>query len=104
MLWGIWLLVNGTIDKKALKFALEKAQPKIHACYAPEKAKDKHLKGVVKVKWQIEADGKASDVGVVESSMKNANVEACLVDVIEHLRFPKAQEGPVVITYPFDFE
>src|SRR5262245_3560179 len=103
-MWLAWLVIAGSIDGKAVKYALEKAQPKIHSCYAPELAKNKNLAGTVKAKWQIDEDGHTSDASVVESSMKNANVETCLLNVIGRLKFAKPKGGPVVITYPFNFE
>jgi TonB family protein len=52
----------------------------------------------------IGSSGRVSRAAVKESSLHNANVERCVLQVIKRIQFPEpAGGGTVEVTYPFKF-
>jgi TonB family protein len=71
-------------------------------CYSRELDKDPNLYGKVTTTFTISNEGRVSDAQVLQSSLNNMNVEACLLRTIRRIRFPKPDGGgEVIVTYPF---
>ena len=48
--------------------------------------------------------GKANDISIIESSLNDKNLIACLESRLAVWNFPKPKNGTVVVTYPFEFK
>ena len=74
-------------------------------CYNQQAAKQPLLSGKLAVQWFIQADGtvKTADTKVLFSTMKNAKVETCVVNMVNKLTFAKPKDGPCTIRFPFVF-
>ena len=70
-------------------------------CYERQLLADPELSGKIVMRWKVQLDGKASDVSVQSSTMKNAKVEKCMTRVIKRMRFDKPDGGICVIDFPF---
>lgn len=70
------------------------------ACRDASKTK-RPVDGVVQVGWTIATDGRVSDVHVVESAVHDADVEACVVGVVERFSFPPSTAPTVIARLPF---
>jgi hypothetical protein len=67
-------------------------------------AEDPGLWGEVVVQLVIAADGTVSTALTTSSTMKSADVEACVAGVLSRLRFPEPDgDGVVVVSYPLIF-
>ncbi len=75
----------------------------IQHCFELELQVDPSLGGNMIVEWRIELDGSASRAQIAESTMNNHNVEACVVRVVERMRFNEPDGGMCQIRYPFVF-
>jgi hypothetical protein len=72
----------------------------ITACYEDVLRKKPGLQGTVHTTFTIASDGlveSADAVGV------DGAVDACIIYVLESLRFPAPKQAPLVIKYPFTF-
>ncbi len=73
-------------------------------CYERELSKNPNLYGKITSTFTIAGNGRVTEANVLQSSMKNATVEQCILRVIRRIRFPTPKGGgEVIVTYPFMF-
>ena len=72
-------------------------------CYEAALLRDRKLTGKLTVDFTIERSGKTSEVRVGNSSIKDAAMRSCMVEVFERLRFPAPKGGTVTVGYPIVF-
>lgn len=98
-------IVLGAIDSDAIAREIAKHRDEIKYCYEKEiNAEHPDISGRVSIKWVIGASGSVSSAGVSSTSLHNANVESCVVDVIRRIVFPPVRGGGIAeVTYPFVF-
>lgn len=77
----------------------------IESCYKKESRINPNLKGSVTAQFTIGADGRVTDVRIVDSSLKNRNVESCMEKRIRSWRYDKIDksEGDVTARYKWIF-
>lgn len=94
----------GTIDKEAVRRVIRANIAQVRACYEEELNKDLSLYGKVVVSWEILAKGRVGRAFVKSSTLKNSNVEKCIVRRLKTWRFPIPPKGATArIAYPFVF-
>lgn len=99
-------VVMGSIDASAVEAALLAHRDEFRNCYEQEinRGGDPSLAGRVGTIFVIGASGAVSSAGIQSSTLKNPNVERCVVGVIKRIAFPEpAGGGRVQVTYPFKF-
>jgi TonB family protein len=98
-------VVLGSIDADAVEAALLAHKDEFRLCYEREiNAENPKLSGRVGTTFVIGSSGRVSQAGIESSSLKNANVERCVVQVIKRIEFPAPRGGGIVqVTYPFKF-
>lgn len=99
-------IVMGAIDTDAIAREIAKHRDEIKYCYEKEINADRpDLSGRVAIKFVIVANGTVSSAGVANTTLKNANTESCVVDVIKRIQFPPVRGGGIAeVTYPFLFK
>ena len=75
----------------------------LRACYDGELTHTPALKGTVTVTWMISSGGSVYAPALLESTMGNARVEACIVKAVSSWQFPTASAPTHVSAYPFKF-
>lgn len=94
----------GTIDKEAVRRVIIANKAQIRACYEEELNKNFGLYGKVTVTWDIQAQGRVGKAFVKSSTLKNSNVEKCIVRRLKTWRFPEPPSGATArVSYPFVF-
>lgn len=78
----------------------EKARP----CYATELAKNPTLAGNVEVGFDIGPTGQVTSARVLSTSLRNVNVELCLVDLVKKWTFQRQPGETVSSKYTFHFQ
>lgn len=91
------------VDEQAVKFVILGKREQIKACYESVLRRRPNAAGNVRVRWTIDALGRAEDAHVVSGTLADAGLQACLVARIEQWQFPKPQNGKVDFEYPFLF-
>jgi TonB family protein len=95
---------SGTIDKEAIRKVIRDNQRQIQACYEKALNKNPQLYGKVTLQWDINESGRVSNAGVKSSSLKNSEVENCILSRLRLWKFPEAPSGTVAgVSYPFLF-
>jgi TonB family protein len=98
-------VIVGGLDKSVIDEIIRKHMNQIRYCYEKEaNASGQTLRGRIAMRFVISASGRVSQAGVENTSMGNANVERCLVGVIQRIVFPEPLGGGIVeVNYPFLF-
>ncbi len=93
------------LDRDLIRKYIERHLRQIKSCYEAQLQGSPGLSGKIKIRWDIQPDGSVRNGSVIESSMRNAMVEGCVVRVISFIAFPKPNGGVVVkVSYPFIFK
>ncbi|MBC7693645.1 MAG: AgmX/PglI C-terminal domain-containing protein [Methylotenera sp.] len=98
-------VVMGSIDKDAIEAALMAHRDEFRLCYEREiNGVNSSLAGRVSTSFVIGSSGRVNQAGVESTTLKNANVERCILTVIKRIDFPIPNGGGIVqVTYPFKF-
>jgi hypothetical protein len=99
-------VVMGSIDADAVLAALLAHKDEFRLCYEREvNAGNPTLAGRVGTSFVIGPTGRVNQAGIISTSMKNANVEGCILAVIRRIDFPVPKGGGTVqVRYPFKFQ
>ncbi|HEX8825989.1 MAG TPA: AgmX/PglI C-terminal domain-containing protein [Archangium sp.] len=96
----------GTWDKEEVRVALRSIQPLVRSCLldASVRHPGPHT---VKLRFTLEARGERGGFGspeVVESTVQDPFVHACLVDALADTQFSAPPgKAPLTLTHPFEF-
>ena len=74
-------------------------------CYDALLAKDPSASGSVSMEFSVEGDGTVTGARTADgqSTLKDGDLGACLIDAVTHITFPKSGERTTV-RYPFTFK
>lgn len=96
--------VSGSLDPEIIRRVVRENSAAIRYCYEKELQSTPGLAGKIAVKWTISPQGRVTTATVVETLMKNRNVENCLASRVRNFVFPEPKGGGnVVVTFPFVF-
>ncbi len=103
--FGNETVVIGSIDREAIDAAIRAHRDEFRYCYEHEvNSGNPDLAGKIVPAFVIGGSGRASQMAIASSSMRNSNVEKCVLEVISRIQFPIPGGGvPVSIKYPFAF-
>ena len=98
-------VVMGSIDASAVEAALLAHRDEFRLCYEREiNAETPNISGRVGTSFVIGTSGRVNQAGIESTSLKNVNVERCILTVIKRIDFPIPLGGGIVqVTYPFKF-
>ncbi|MBX7082841.1 MAG: TonB family protein [Nannocystaceae bacterium] len=98
--------IVGDIDRNVIRQVVRKHIGEIRECYNEGLLRKPELRGRVSVSFVIDGRGDASDATLVDSTLGDATVEACIVRAVDRWKFPAPPPGAgtVKITYPFLLE
>ncbi|MCM0606130.1 MAG: AgmX/PglI C-terminal domain-containing protein [Xanthomonadaceae bacterium] len=98
-------VVMGAMDYDAINAAILAHRDEFRLCYERElNAENPDLGGRVSTNFVIGSTGRVSTAAVLSSSLKNANAERCILEVIKRIDFPKPNGGgEVSVNYPFRY-
>lgn len=97
--------VSGGLDRDLIAKYIQAQKGKILYCYERQLSANPGLFGKVSVKFQIAPNGTVESSNVTETTLANASVESCLLNLIGQWQFPKPEGGVrVLVSYPFVFK
>jgi len=94
--------MEGGRDAAALKECIKSYHDTVRECYKSALVGDETLKGQVRIKFTILANGSTDDVGMVSSTVEDGEFEKCILDAANKWMFP-AGTGKLQVQYPFKF-
>ncbi len=98
-------VIMGVIDRDAIEAAILAHRDEFILCYEKEiNAENPNLAGQVVPSFVIGSSGRVTQAGVSSSTIKNSNVERCVLGVLKRIQFPiPVGAGVVQVTYPFKY-
>jgi hypothetical protein len=97
-------LHGGKLTPQQLASAIEKAQPKLDACYGQTLAHKPHLKGKLQFSFTIKPNGKASIAKLAGGTIKDAALIQCSADVIANAKYPKPRKQAVKVKLALQYK
>lgn len=95
---------SGSIDKEAIRKVIRDNQRQIQACYEKTLNKNPNLYGKVILEWVIIGNGRVANARVKSSTLKNSEVEQCIVSRLRTWKFPEPPpDQEALVSYPFLF-
>lgn len=95
---------SGSIDKEAIRRVIRENQRQIQACYEKTLNKNPNLYGKVILEWVITGNGRVSSARVSSSTLRNSEVENCVLSRLRTWKFPEPPpDQEAVVSYPFLF-
>src|SRR5690606_38446385 len=95
-------VTKGCLTQEQVLRVLTRVTSQAKYCYEKELPRNPNLEGKVTTTFVISATGSVQTANVSDSTMGNANVEQCLVRVVQRLKFPACTGGGVAeVTYPW---
>jgi TonB family protein len=97
--------VTGGLDREVIAQYIRSQLGQILYCYERQLSATPELYGKVSIKFTIGPTGAVESQRVGETTLKNANVESCMLQRVAKWKFPAPQGGTrVAVTYPFLFK
>lgn len=98
-------MVVGSLDKELIRKVIHANRNSIKYCYESQLNRFPKLDGKVAVRFIISPEGSVKQSNVAQSTVNNAELEACVAGRVRTWTFPKPKGGGmVVVTYPFIFK
>ena len=98
-------VVQGTVASEDVQQGLRQGQPMLQACWERAVAIDPHQGGRVEVRLVIGSDGAVNDAAIRASELNNPQLEACIAEAFEAMRFAAPGGGGIAtIDYPMVLE
>lgn len=96
---------RGDLERSAIELGLRAKMETFRNCYQRQIQRTPNLPGgKVIIQFVIDVDGIVDRARVEQTSLRNDDVERCLVQNLEGTQFPVPRnEGTVVVSYPFSF-
>ena len=94
----------GGLDEDRVKRAFEKAAPAISACFDRGVERIPFLRGDVAFKLRIARDGATRWAYVKDSTLGDRKTEACMLDVLKGVSWPRPLGGEGLAENSFSFE
>src|SRR5439155_9274372 len=89
----------GPMERELVRRILRRHGAEVNYCYEQELIKRPALAGQLTVQFTITASGQVDNAVLRSSTMRNARVENCIVQVVRRWEFP-AREGIAVVVFP----
>jgi TonB family protein len=94
----------GKLSPAQINRVVSRNSKRLQGCYESELKKDRTLRGVIKVRFTIQTNGRISSTKIVQNTMRSSVVARCIQNKIKRWRFKsKPKGGSVTVAYPFFF-
>lgn len=98
-------IIKGSLSREEIGRVIRRNLARFKFCYDKQLTRNPNLSGKISIYFTIAPTGSVARASVRETSMNDAKVEGCSVQVMRSLKFPRPRGGGiVVVTYPFVFD
>jgi hypothetical protein len=94
---------EGFCEKSNIRNMVMRRKNAIKACYESQLILNPDLAGKIDVRWTIDQEGKAQNATVIATTLKNGQVEDCVLRSIRRMTFQKPKGGICIVKWPFVF-
>ena len=97
--------ITGGLDREVIAQYIKSKLGQILYCYERQLSANPDLFGKVAVKFTIGPTGQVEQQLIGDTTLKNSNVEGCILSRVASWKFPSPEGGTrVIVTYPFLFK
>jgi hypothetical protein len=90
--------------RKDIEVRMKSKHDRYQACYQQALAGDRDLEGHLTMKFTVDKDGRFDGVQVTDSSLRNRELEECVVSQTSGLRLSKGDKKEILVSYQLNFE
>jgi hypothetical protein len=94
---------GGIVDLDAVSAEVKRRLGALQACYARRLGVVSSLAGRVEIHWTIAESGKVPESCITDDTVGDAELTACVNELILGASFPPPRGGSVQVTLPFEF-
>jgi hypothetical protein len=96
--------ISGSLSATMIRRYVRFQRNRIRGCYERRLQSNPRLAGRVTLRFVVDHSGAVPAAHVVHSTLGDAEVEACLVDAIGEIQFPRSEcRARALVSYPFVF-
>jgi len=97
-------VIMGALSRETIFKLIDEFKDDYKKCYEIGLKQDSYLQGEVTVNFVLSGEGKVINSKIQKTTMKNENVQNCVMERIKNIKFPAPEGGGIVIVnYPFVF-
>jgi len=99
------VVISGSLSRETVRSVVRRQLPAFRACYERGLRRNSDLSGRISLTFTIDIDGHVSDAGVESTTVADAQVSECTIEVARRMTFaPLPGTSAIVVTYPFFFD
>jgi hypothetical protein len=99
---GVLPEVGGGLDRDIIAEIIKGELGQIRYCYERQLSAHPELYGKMQIKFTIGLDGAVAEQRIGSTTLKNADVEGCILRRVARWKFPQPKGGTtVLVSYPF---
>ncbi len=95
--------VKESLENSDIIEGVSSHKPDLASCVQKQKAADPSLSGKLVMKWQIQTNGRTSNISVTSEEFKGTPIAKCIGDLIKTWTFPKHKKQGEPVSFPFKF-
>jgi hypothetical protein len=95
---------GGGMSRAAVKKVIDQHIDDISYCYEVALISDPSIVGKAVYEWRILMNGSVGDVHILNASIQNQEILACIKKSIKTWTFPQPHRAQVLVSYPFVFD
>lgn len=95
--------IRGHIDPSLIERTVSAGRYQLRLCYELALRRNQAAMGTMEWRWNINSEGKISNINLLNSSIKDDELVRCIHDKIATWKFAKPRGGTVEVRYPFEF-
>ncbi|MCA9521462.1 MAG: TonB family protein [Myxococcales bacterium] len=95
---------GGYLDTRTVQRQIRAQERRFRFCYEKELRQNQNLRGTVVVEFTVSSTGRVSRAKVIESTLQNEKVEACVAERMRWTTFKNPNASTVTVRYQFQFE
>ncbi|HEX4925798.1 MAG TPA: AgmX/PglI C-terminal domain-containing protein [Bdellovibrionales bacterium] len=93
-----------TLSDAYIASVIQKHTGFLNRCYAQLLSKSPQAKGEVHLTFTIQPNGSVTALRVLKSTLDDADLQKCVISVVERAQFRGFRAEPIVVNYPIYFE
>jgi hypothetical protein len=94
---------TGSLSPTIIEKTVAAGRHQIRMCYELALRRNQLARGSMEWRWVIDSRGRASELNLIKSSIKDDDMVKCVRDKIASWKFPAPDGGSVEVRYPFEF-
>jgi hypothetical protein len=93
--------VVGEMSRDVIRQVVHVHENEVRECYQAERKLKPGIGGRVVASFVIDVTGSVSHIKIAQTTLRNSNVENCMINKLARWHFPRPEHGTIKVTYPW---